>query len=297
MSQDMPPLGALRAFEATARLGSVTAAARELHVTHGAVSRQLRSLDDHFGTMLFARAGRGIRLTHQGEQLQQGVGDAFARLRESCAELRRSTEEAPFVLNCPGSLLARWFIPRLERLHQELPDIKLQVGDSDSKLDPRRNDAGATLLFCEPPFPAELTVIELAPENICAVATPEQASQFDPHDPGTIFTASLLYTRSRPQAWPQWARAHGLDEARVEQTLEEGQGFDHLYYLIEAALAGLGVTLAPRLLVEDDLASGRLVAPWGSIETSGRLCLLLPHYVPHRRGEQLADWLRQELNR
>ncbi|TBW57658.1 LysR family transcriptional regulator [Marinobacter halodurans] len=296
MSQDMPPLSALRAFEATARRGSVTAAARELHVTHGAVSRQLRSLDGHFGTPLFAKAGRGIRLTPQGEQLQQGVGDAFARLRESCAELKRSTKEAPFVLNCPGSLLARWFIPRLERLHRELPDIKLQVSDSDSELDPRRNEAGATLLFSEPPFPPELDVIELAPENICAVARPDRAEHFDPDDPATIFTAPLLYTRSRPQAWPQWAQAHGLEGARLEQALEEGRGFDHLYYLIEAALAGLGVAIAPRLLVQDDLTHGRLVAPWGSVGTSGRLCLLLPHYVAHRRGTQLAEWLQRELN-
>lgn len=296
MSQDMPPLSALRAFEATARLGSVTAAAGELHVTHGAVSRQLRSLDEHFGTPLFTKAGRGIRLTHQGEQLQRGVGDAFARLRESCAELKRSSEEGPFVLNCPGSLLARWFIPRLERLHRELPDIRLQVGDSDSELDPRHREAGATLLFSEPPYPAELGVIELAPENICAVARPDQAERFDSQDPATIFTRPLLHTRSRPQAWPQWAQAHGLDEARLAQAVEAGQGFDHLYYLIEGALAGLGVAIAPRLLVEDDLASGRLIAPWGSVETSGRLCLLLPHYVSHRRGEQLAAWLQRELN-
>ncbi|WP_111494913.1 LysR family transcriptional regulator [Marinobacter bohaiensis] len=297
MSQDLPPLSALRAFEATARLGSVTAAARELHVTHGAVSRQLRSLDEHFGAPLFSKAGRGIRLTRQGRQLQNGVGEAFARLRESCGELKRATEEAPFVLNCPGSLLSRWFIPRLERFQRELPDIKLQVGDSDSELDPRRSEGGAALLFSEPPFPADMEAIELAPEDICAVASPAQAHPFDPQRPDSIFTAPLLHTRSRPQAWPQWARAQGLDESRLEQALRNGQGFDHLYYLIEAALAGLGVAIAPRLLVEGDLASGRLVAPWGSIETSGRLCLLLPHYVSHRRGERLAEWLRLEINR
>lgn len=295
MSQGIPPLAALRAFEATARLGSVTAAARELHVTHGAVSRQLRSLDEHFGVTLFTKAGRGIRLTRQGEQLQQGVGDAFARLRESCAELKRSTEEAPLVLNCPGSLLARWFIPRLERLQRDLPDVKLQVGTGDSELAPGGHDAGATLLFSEPPWPPELEVIELAAEDICAVASPRQAKRFDSAHPETIFTAPLLHTHSRPQAWPQWARANDLDLSQLDRSLKEGQGFDHLYYLIEAALADLGVAIAPRLLVQDDLNSGRLVAPWGSVDTSGRLCLMLPRYLPRRRSARLADWLQEEI--
>ncbi|WP_148864228.1 LysR family transcriptional regulator [Marinobacter fonticola] len=296
MSQDLPPLSALRAFEATARLGSVTSAARELHVTHGAVSRQLRSLDEHFGTMLFAKAGRGLRLTRQGAQLQRGVGEAFARLRESCSELRHSAEETPFVLNCPGSLLARWFIPRLERLHRDLPDIKLQVVSSDSELDPRRNEASAALLFSEAPWPAGFDVVELAPEDICVVVSPQHAAHCNPERPGTLFSVPMLYTHSRPQAWPQWAEVHALDPARLSQALDEGQGFDHLYYLIEAALAGLGVAIAPRLLVQDDLAAGRLIAPWGSVETPGRLCLLLPHYASSRRGIRLAEWLRRELN-
>ncbi|BES69375.1 LysR family transcriptional regulator [Marinobacter nanhaiticus D15-8W] len=295
MSQDIPPLAALRAFEATARLGSVTAAARELHVTHGAVSRQLRSLDEHFGVMLFTKAGRGIQLTHQGERLQQGIGEAFARMRESCAELKRSSEDAPLTLKCPGSLLARWFIPRLDRFQRDLPDVALQVGSGDSELDPRGEEAGATLVFSEPPWPAELDVIELAAEDICAVASPKQAARFDSGHPETIFTAPLLHTHSRPQAWPQWAQAHGLETSRLERALSDGQGFDHLYYLIEAALAGLGVAIAPRLLVQDDLDSGHLVAPWGSVETPGRLCLMLPRYVPSRRGAQLADWLKAEI--
>ncbi|KPQ25249.1 MAG: Bacterial regulatory helix-turn-helix protein, lysR family, partial [Halomonas sp. HL-93] len=103
MHNSLPPLSALRAFEATARLGSVTAAAEELSVTHGAVSRQLRSLDEHFGVALFTKAGRGIVLTPHGEKLQSGLSDAFAQLRDSCAALKRDVEEAPFTLACPGS--------------------------------------------------------------------------------------------------------------------------------------------------------------------------------------------------
>ncbi|SDL17486.1 DNA-binding transcriptional regulator, LysR family [Modicisalibacter muralis] len=296
MINTMPPLSALRAFEATARLGSVTAAARELNVTHGAVSRQLRSLDEHFGVALFAKAGRGLELTDQGERLQRGVGEAFARLRDSCSRLKRDVEDAPFTLACPGSLLARWFIPRLDRLHHELPELKLHVFSSESELDPRSDDVSATLTFSAPPWPADMRVIELASEHICAVASPQLAARLDPEQPATLFAAKLLYTASRPQAWPQWASAHALDSARLDQALDEGQGFDHLYYLMEAAVAGLGVAIAPRLLVADDLRSGRLVAPWGFIETPARLCLWLPRHADHRRSVRLAEWLKRELD-
>ncbi|XKH59180.1 LysR family transcriptional regulator [Halomonas sediminis] len=295
MQNSMPPLSALRAFEATARLGSVTAAARELSVTHGAVSRQLRSLDDHFGVALFAKAGRGLLLTYHGERLQSGISEAFTRLRDSCAALKHEVEEAPFILACPGSLLARWLIPRLDRLHRELPQLKLKVVVSESELPGKQADASATLAFSAPPWPANVEVVSLIPEQICAVVSPQLAAQCDPAKPESLFANKLLVTASRPQAWPQWANTQGLDMAQLEQALSDGQGFDHLYYLMEAAVAGLGVAIAPKLLVEDDLNSGRLVAPWGSIETAARLCLWLPGKASSRRSEPLKEWLKREL--
>lgn len=295
MQHSMPPLSALRAFEATARLGSVTAAADELNVTHGAVSRQLKSLDEHFGVALFAKEGRGLVLTHNGERLQSGVGEAFSKLRDSCAALKHDVEEAPFTLACPGSLLARWLIPRLDRLHCELPELKLQVVVSDTEQLGKPSDASATLAFNEPPWPADMVVIPLMSEQICAVVSPSLAAQTDPANPESLFASKLLVTASRPQAWPQWANAKELEQSELETALQQGQGFAHLYYLIEAAVAGLGVAIAPKLLVEDDLSSGRLVAPWGSIETPARLCLLLPKHANVRRSEPLAEWLKQAL--
>ena len=295
MQNSMPPLSALRAFEAAARLGSVTAAADELNVTHGAVSRQLKSLNEHFGVTLFTKAGRGIVLTPHGEKLQSGVGEAFARLKDSCTALKHDVEEAPFTLACPGSLLARWLIPRLDRLHREQPELKLQVVVSETEQPGAQTDANATLAFSEPPWPADVEVFELMPEQICAVASPQLMAHIDSTKPETLFTNMLLYTASRPQAWPQWANAQGLELTQLETALNKGQGFDHLYYLMEAAVAGLGVAIAPRLLVEDDLKSGRLIAPWGYIETPARLCLWLPTHINSRRSEPLAEWLKREL--
>ncbi|PRY63500.1 DNA-binding transcriptional LysR family regulator [Vreelandella songnenensis] len=296
MHHSLPPLSALRAFEATARLGSVTAAADELSVTHGAVSRHLKSLDAYFGTALFVKSGRGIVLSRHGETLQRGLGEAFARLRDSCFELKREVEGAPFTLACPGSLLARWLIPRLDHLHRALPELNVQVVVSETEQPGRQAGSSATLAFIEPPWPEGGEVIELMAEEICAVASPQLAANLEAAKPATLFSQKLLYTASRPQAWPEWARAQGFEDAQLDEALTHGQGFDHLYYLMEAAVAGLGVAIAPRLLVEDDLKSGRLVAPWGSIETPARLCLWLPGQTSPHVGQRLAEWLKQALN-
>src|SRR5690606_7617419 len=141
-------------------------AAVELHVTHGAISRQLRVLEDSLGVALLEKEGRGVKLTDSGARLRDVASDAFERLRNTCADLQRQTAEAPFVLGCPGSLLARWFIPRLDRLNRELPDLRLQLSASEGELDPRRAGLDATLWYAEPPWPADMQVFELAVESI-----------------------------------------------------------------------------------------------------------------------------------
>lgn len=295
MLNSLPPLNALKAFEAAARLGSVKAAAEELSVTHGAISRQIRALEAHFGTALFERVGRGLVLTHHGRQLQMGVGEAFVGLRASCHALTRDIEGAPFTLACPGSLLARWLIPRLDRLHRELPALRINVLASEGEPNPRRANVSATLAFIAPPWPADMDVIEIVPETIGAVASPELAEKLAGRPVSALFESVVLDTASRPQAWPQWAQATGLDMAALERARRAGQGFEHLYYLLEAALAGLGVAIAPRLIIEGDLKSGRLVAPWGFIETDARLCLLMARGTSRQNGEQLVAWFEREL--
>ncbi|MDL0438600.1 LysR family transcriptional regulator [Stutzerimonas frequens] len=293
MARDLPPLNALRAFEAAARLGSVSEAARELHVTHGAISRQLKQLEEALGLALFVKEGRGVKLTDAGVRLRDAASEAFERLRSACIELQRQTSEAPFVLGCPGSLLARWFIPRLDRLNRDLPELRLQLSASEGELDPRKPGLDATLWYAEPPWPADMQVFELAAERIGPVLSPYHPRCAELRDaaPAALLEETLLHTASRPQAWPNWARQQGLDPAR----LRLGQSFEHLYFLLEAALAGLGVAIAPQQLVADDLQSGRLLAPWGFVETDARLALWVPARRADRRAERLADWLRQQL--
>lgn len=293
MNRDLPPLNALRAFEATARLNSVSQAAEQLHVTHGAVSRQLKVLEEHLGVSLFSKDGRGLKLTDSGVRLRDASGEAFDRLRSVCAELMQNTADAPFVLGCSGSLLARWFIPRLGRLNADLPDLRLHLSAGEGDLDPRRPGLDALLLFAEPPWPADMQVYELAAERIGPVMSPlfngYKTLQAAPAK--QLLAEPLLHTTSRPQAWPSWAQQNNLDA----NALQLGQGFEHLYYLLEAAVAGLGVAIAPEPLVAEDLKAGRLVAPWGFRETSAQLALWLPKRAADGRARQLAQWLKNEL--
>lgn len=293
MSRELPPLNALRAFDAAARLNSVSQAAEHLHVTHGAVSRQIKVLEAHLGVPLFNKDGRGLKLTDAGVKLRDACGEAFDRLRTVCAELSQGGADAPFVLGCPGSLLARWFIPRLGRLNADLPDLRLHLSAGEGDLDPRRPGLDALLVFAEPPWPADMQVYELAGERIGPVLSPHFA-RFETlrHAPASaLLDESLLQTLSRPQAWPSWAAQWDIDP----DALTYGQRFEHLYYLLEAAVSGLGIAIAPEPLVADDLKAGRLAAPWGFSETPAQLALWVPKRVADGRARRLADWLRREL--
>ncbi|HUA81816.1 MAG TPA: LysR family transcriptional regulator [Dyella sp.] len=291
--RDLPSLNALRAFEATARLGSVSRAAEELHVTHGAISRQLRVLEDELGQPLFARFGRGVALTAIGEQLRDRVAGAFDQLRDGWAQLRRRRDDAPFVLSCASSLLARWVIPRLERLERDLPRLRLHLSPEENPLAPQHAEPDAALAVATAPWPAGWQVYELAPERIGPVVSPRYAglARLLNQGTGALSDEALLHTTSRPQAWSAWAIAAGISV----ESLHHGQGFARLFYLLEAAVAGLGVAIAPSQLVQEDIEAGRLLAPWGFKQTDARWILAVPNRRHDNRIDALATWMRDAL--
>ncbi|MBL8254984.1 MAG: LysR family transcriptional regulator [Pseudoxanthomonas mexicana] len=293
MSRPLPPLNALRAFEAAARLGSVSRAAGELHVTHGAVSRHIRTLETALGRPLFVRDGRGLALTADGQRLRDLAGDAFSTLQTGWAALQRDRRPAAFVLGCPGSLLARWVIPRLERLAIDLPTLTVHLSAQEGGFDDALTGLDAALLVGEAPWPSGWDVYPLGPERIGPVVSPRHAgfAKLEHAPPGVLAGEAVLHTASRPQAWPRWFEAQGVDTDQ----LRLGAGFDHLTYLLEAAVAGLGVAIAPHELVQADLDSGRLVAPWGFVDTGGAWALCARRGNPDPRTPALAAWLRAAL--
>ncbi|KAB7764114.1 LysR family transcriptional regulator [Xanthomonas maliensis] len=292
MNHSLPSLPALRAFEAAARLQSVSRAADELHVTHGAVSRHIRSLEQSLGAALFSRQGRGLALTPAGEQLRDAASEGFTRIARTWAALAQPRNDTPLVLGCSGSLLARWVIPRLPQLQQALPDLRLHLSASEQPPGPDLPGLDAVLLLETPPFPADWQVHTLGEEWIGPVIAPQHRLAATASPPAAMLLGEpLLQTRSRPQAWPDWAQAHGLPVER----LRFGTAFEHLVYLLEAAAAGLGVAIAPQPLVGADLAAGRLLAPWGFVPTRARWVLCAARRNPDPRLPRLADWMRQRL--
>ncbi|GGC01940.1 HTH-type transcriptional regulator TrpI [Marinobacterium zhoushanense] len=292
MSDTLPSLNALRAFNETARELSVTRAAQNLHVTHGAVSRQLRQLEEQLGVTLFKREGRGLVLTAEGDQLRASTSQAFEQLAQACDQLKRRAADAPIVLSCSGSFLARWFIPRLDKLQRQCPELKLHLTASEEAQWPLGPGVDVALRFAEPPWPGDAQVIDLAPELMGPVMKPELLQGLSAEDPESLYALPLLHTQSRAQAWPLWFAAKGLEVTRIRRD----QAFEHLNYMLEAALVGLGVAIAPAYLVEEDLRAGRLVAPWGFIETPARVGLWLPAGENRPLIHRLIEWLQQELS-
>lgn len=294
MARDLPPLNALRAFEAVARLDGVGRAAAELHVTHGAISRQLRTLEDALGAPLFVRQGRGLVLTPLGRRLHEAAADAFDPLRAAWAELQRGPQPATLVLGCPGSVLARWIIPRMDRLARECPDLQLHLSARETTPDAQLSGLDAALLIAGPPWPSEWQVHALAPERIGPVLSPRwpDAERLAESPADALLAQTLLHTASRPQAWRAWAARAGL----APDQLRLGTGFEHLYYLLEAAVAGLGIAIAPEPLVAEDIASGRLIAPWGFVDTEAQWVLCASRRRTDPKIVRLADWLRGQLS-
>lgn len=293
MSRPLPSLNALRAFEAAARLESISGAAAELHVTHGAISRHIHALESDLGVALFARAGRGVALTTAGRGLRDGASTAFDQLRRCCDAVRPGAAKSPLVLGCSGSVLARWVIPRLARLHRELPGLALHLSILEAPPQPAMPGLDAALLLAEPPWPRSWQVHALARERIGPVVGPRHPRIAALRRGGASALAQepLLHTTSRPQAWPTWARAQRIAAGK----LHFGQAFEHLYYMLEAAVSGLGIGIAPQPLVADDLAAGRLIAPWGFRATRASWVLCAPRASGDPRLAMLAEWLRREL--
>lgn len=294
-SASLPPLNALKAFEAAARLQSISLAAKELNVTHGAISRQVKQLEESLNLSLFSKQGRGIKLSEAGQILFVTCNNAFNDIAQTCHSLQQAQQDAPFVLACPGSLLARWLIPRLEQLQKDLPNLQLQLvtHEGDDSLATAQHKVDAYLVFSQKPWPKQMQAIEITQELVGPVLSPSyaQAEQLMASTAHQLVEEKLLFTHSRPQAWPQWAEQVPID---IKQ-LHFAQGFAHLYYLLEAAVAGLGVAIAPALLVNDDIERGRLLAPWGFKKTNNSLVLLIPKQQKNETAMQFAQWLQQSV--
>lgn len=283
---DLPPLTTLLPFEATVRHASMTRAAEELHVTHGAVSRQVQNLERALGTPLFERGPRSLRPTPQARRLAAAVREALDLLESAAREVSgRDRDAGPLALSCEPTLLMRWLIPRLPDLAARHPGLTVHLSAGGGPVAFARDTVDAALRRDDFPVPEGVSRVPLFEERIGPVCRPELAARVRSGAPLT-----LLHAGTRPGAWEDWRRLTGRTVPAVAE-----QTFEHFYLALQAAVAGVGVAIGPYALVHDDLVRGQLAAPYGFVADGTDYGLLSPR--PPGRDPRIAvllGWLREQ---
>ena len=281
----LPPLTALRAFEAFARRGRMTLAADELCVTHGAVSRQIRSLEEAVGLDLTEGPRHRLRLTEAGERLASSLSRAFDQVETTLSDLKAGAH-VELHLSCVGTLAIRWLIPRLQTFHARHPAVRVRVTESYAAVD-----------FARDRFDAAIRVNETAPiigaEAVAFLENfhgPVVAPALVGDGPTGLEGLTRLTTGTRQTAWAEWEAHSGV----TLPTPPDTQEFEHIFYTLEAAAAGLGVGLSPWVYVAADIAAGRLAAPLGFAPTPSRFWFLTPAGVPKPAVADFGAWLAEE---
>jgi len=281
-------LNALRAFEATARLRSFSAAADELSVTHGAVSRHIRMLEDALGLPLLTRGAHGAEPTSEGQRLAEGLATGFGLIHSSVERLK----PGPLTLSCSESIMMYWLIPRLARFKDINPDVELRFNMSHGPVDFARDNINVAIRLSSIEPPKDAVRTDVAPEWVGPVCSPEYLRQMRIKSAADLPRTHLMVSRTRPNAWNDWAACsqQPFPDLRIHET------FEHFYLLIQGARCGLGVANVPRMLVRDELTSGTLVAPLGFVRGPNRLWIWsAPHLSRRPDVVRLVDWLYEEL--
>lgn len=291
----LPPLGALRCFEAAARLESFTRAAEELHLTHGAVSRAVRALEDDLGTPLFDRRSRRVFLTASGARLRDAVAEAFGTIQAATRDLRRRAATSPLVLSCEPTLLMRWLIPRLPSFEAAHPGVALHIAAGGGPVPFSRDGIDLAIRRGDFAFPDGVAASHIMNEQVGPVCTPAVAAVLRAGAgwPDTLARTpgvALLHTRTRPDAWERWLGLSGVKPGEGRE-----QTFEHFYFSLQAAAASLSVAIGPFALVQQEIGAGTLVAPFGFVADGSAYHLLSPRPIEDDwRVEALLSWLRSQ---
>ncbi|AOK48408.1 transcriptional regulator [Burkholderia sp. MSMB617WGS] len=254
MARDLPPFPALKAFEAAARHESFSAAGEELHVTHGAISRQIAAFEAWLGKPVFHRHGKRVKLTDEGRRYLATVEAAFDSIARATGQLRETGAARVLRINALPTFAMKWLLPRLSRFQREVPNVELKLSTSNAPLGSL--DAFDVAIRRGPgrwPNCASGRFLDESVIPVCSRALLKRAPIASADD---LARHVLLHSDTRPDAWREWFAAAG-----VPMKGRKKQSFDHFYLALQAAVDGLGVALGPLPLIADELASGRLVTP------------------------------------
>lgn len=296
MSNRLPPLTALRAFDAAARHMSFAKAADELSVTPAALSFQIKSLEDHLGHPLFRRLNRAVELTEAGRTLALGAADGFQTLIDAWRATRRLFDNATLTVTAGPAFTAKWLAPRLYEFASAHPEIELRFIASLRIMDFARDEIDVAIRFGTREED-NLYTLPLSEEWVTPVMTPELAERYP--TPTSLMDAPLIFDDSidfltPPADWPAWFRAMDIDFAPAH-----GPRFSQSDHAVDAALAGVGVTLGRRALVVKGIYEGRLIAPYGvALGTGAHFRFLCPKGMENR--PQIAafrEWVLAEIEK
>lgn len=292
MADILPPLQTLRAFEATGRRLSMTLAAEELHLTHGAVSRQIRTLEDHLGVPLFRRMTRRIELTEVGQSFFSSVTRLLSELSRESEDIRRRNDTRRLVVSCSVSFASKWLTPRLHRLMGAHPDLDVHLEVTDAPVDFASGHVDVALRYGNGQYPFA-SAERIMNEIVSPVCTPEYRDKMSLHRIEDLARCQLIHEIGMPTTWERWFAIMQLPYPGMR-----GPGYSHGSMSIEAAVRGAGVALGRSVLVAEDLIAGRLI----SLFPQARLEVEWGYDLVYRIGNQdhpkvgiFRTWIAQEV--
>lgn len=296
MPRALPGTGALQAFESAAFHQSITAAARELHLTQGAISRQIQNLEEHLGVDLFVRERQRIRLSPAGERYLEHVRAAFDRLEAAALELRTLRRGGGVLqLALLPTYGTMWLIPRFPSFAEAHPEIQVHFTTRLTAFDFATEDLDAAIHHGAAHWPGAV-LDRLMDEDVLLVCSPGYRKRHRITSPAQLQGATLLQMTTRPHAFDEWFAAKGVTGVDGRR----GPRFEHHAMVLQAAIAGLGVAVLPAFVVDAELAAGRVVEAFADTRVStGRGYFLV---YPERRADLPAlrafrDWLLRQHGR
>jgi LysR family glycine cleavage system transcriptional activator len=282
---------ALRAFEAAAREKSLTKAASALHVTHGAISHQIKALEDDLGVRLVERAGRGIRLTDEGERFAVRVRAAFGELSAAVQEIGQRANPRRLKVSVTPSFAGRWLLPRIGRFTAAHPNLDLDISANISVVDLARDDVDFAIRYGMGHWPG--TIAEFLSDDCFFPACSPRIAGGVPKSPQDLGRYPLL--RADDEYWAPWFRAAGVDLPEPDR----GTSFNDSSHLLQAAIEGQGIALARRTLIGNDLRNNVLVKLFDVEVPAARKFYLvyLPRMADSPKLAALRGWLQSEFAR
>jgi LysR family glycine cleavage system transcriptional activator len=280
MHRRLPPLNALKAFEAAARHASFTRAADELRVTHGAVSRHVQMLEAWLGVPLFERHNRRVVLTEPGAAYAAEIEAALDRV--ALATARQVERGRPRLLrvNALATFTLRWLIPRLSGFQVAHPSIEVRLTTSNLPLAQVGEPFDVAIRGGPDSRPGHSAQPFLTERRI-PVCSPALLARLPLREPAQLRHHTLLHAATLPRVWPDWLRAAGVPDLAPQASVT----LEHFYLTLQAALDGLGIAMGPERLVADDVAAGRLTLPFAGPALSARSYYT---YVPEPRADDPA---------